>query len=417
MLRRLRHLDPVVRGAQRAGAQQLAHHDAHLEHRKAGAEAAAATAAEGDPGVGAGLLVEEALGPEGVGVGVDVGVVVDQVAVGDEAAAGRVGPAADLDRLGDVARRDVGQDRTGAQRLLDRRGHVRVVVAVHLVDEPRQHLRLAQQPLERPRQRGGRRLVAGDEEGEQLVADLLLAHRRAVLVAGRQQHREHVVAVLAVRAPLGDQCEDDLVDAFLEAHELRERADPFGDPRGQRFGLGRRQADRLVAEGEHFLEPLPQLVEAGARVEAEDGPQDDLQRQVLHAGVERHRRAARQFADLGRGDLVHQAGQPFHPLAVEGGEHQLALLHVRGFVEQDHRVGPDDRFEHPRAVPRLQHVGRRGEDFLDLPRVGEHHERRREGQADREALPVTGAAALQVGERPHPEAEELDGLRGRGTGR
>ena len=44
----------------------------HLEQRERGAEAAADAAAEGDPGVGARRAVEEALGPEGVRLGVEV---------------------------------------------------------------------------------------------------------------------------------------------------------------------------------------------------------------------------------------------------------------------------------------------------------------------------------------------------------
>ena len=92
-------------------------------------EAAAPAAAEGDPRVGAGRLIEEALGPERVGVGVDLGVVMDQVGVRDQADAGRIGPAADLDRLLDQPRRGVGQHRPAAQRLVDRGRQVRVAVA------------------------------------------------------------------------------------------------------------------------------------------------------------------------------------------------------------------------------------------------------------------------------------------------
>jgi hypothetical protein len=35
---------------------------------------------------------------------------------------------------------------------------------------------------------------------------------------------------------------------------------------------------------------------------------------------------------------------------VEGGEHELALLEVRGLVEEDDRVRPDDRLEDARAL-------------------------------------------------------------------
>ena len=76
--------------------------------------------------------------------------------------------------------------------------------------------------------------MAGDEQGHQLVADLLLGHRRAVLVAGVEQHGQDVVAVRALGAALGDQLEHQLVDLGLDAHERGERPDasPSASPAG-----------------------------------------------------------------------------------------------------------------------------------------------------------------------------------------
>ena len=83
-------------------------------------------------------------------------------------------------------------------------------------------------------------------------------------------------------------------------------------------------------------------------------------------------------------------------------------------VEQDHRVVADDRLQHPRPLARAQDVGRRGEHLLDLLRLGDHHERRRERELQREALAVARPAALEEGQRSGPEAEHLDR---RGIGR
>ena len=47
----------------------------------------------------------------------------------------------------------------------------------------RDHVGLARQALERPRELRGGRLVARDERGHQFVAQLLLGHLRAVLMA------------------------------------------------------------------------------------------------------------------------------------------------------------------------------------------------------------------------------------------
>ena len=82
---------------------QLLEDDRHLELGEGGAEAAADAAAEGDPGVGAGRVVEEALGQEAVRLGVDLGVAVDEVDAGGDRDAGGQLVAADLDRLGQAA--------------------------------------------------------------------------------------------------------------------------------------------------------------------------------------------------------------------------------------------------------------------------------------------------------------------------
>ena len=60
---------------------------------------------------------------------------------------------------------------------------------------------------------------------------------------------------------------------------------------------------------------------------------------------------------------VRQQG---HALAVERRQHQLALLHVRVLVEQEHRVAAHDRLSTRAPSPGMQHVGRRGEDLLHL---------------------------------------------------
>ena len=273
-------------GGELVGAQDASEHDAHLQHREAHPDAAAPSAAERDPGVGAGLRVEEALRPEGVGVRVDVRVVVEQVGVGDEGAGPRlVVPAADRDRLGDEARLAVGEDRAAAQRFPDRREEVvlRSVVRAHLLGQPPEHLRLAAESLERPGQgrRGG--LVPGDQQSHQLVAELLRSHLGAVLVAGLQQHREDIVAAaLPLRPAFRDQLRDQLVGAVPVGQHSLERAEAVEPAHRSLHRLGvvgsRDQAQRAVAVGEEAGEAPADGVEAGARVEAEDRAKNDLER-------------------------------------------------------------------------------------------------------------------------------------------
>ena len=102
-------------------------------------------------------------------------------------------------------------------------------------------------------------------------------------------------------------------------------------------------------------------------VEAEDRAQDDLERQRLQARVQRDRLVARPARDLALGDLGHRARSRRSMRSPwKAGSMSLRCSQVRALVEQDHRVAADDRLEDARPLARVQHVGRRGEDLLDL---------------------------------------------------
>src|SRR5204862_52383 len=73
--------------------------------------------------------------------------------------------------------------RTDAQGLLDRGVEVLVALGQRAL-EPGTDLGVAEQRVEGPGQRGRGRLVAGEQERDELVAQLVLVQRRAVLVAG-----------------------------------------------------------------------------------------------------------------------------------------------------------------------------------------------------------------------------------------
>ena len=69
----------------------------------------------------------------------------------------------------------------------------------------REHVGVAREPLERPGERAGGRLVAGGQQRHELVAHLLARRRRAVLVAGGAQHGEDGPVVGLGVDPLVDQ--------------------------------------------------------------------------------------------------------------------------------------------------------------------------------------------------------------------
>ncbi len=127
----------------------------------------------------------------------------------------------------------------------------------------------------------------------------------------------------------------------------------------------------------------------------------------LGAGVKVDGSVPRPAGHVALAYLGHQVGQPLHPFAVEGGQHQLALLHVGAAVEEDHRVGAHHRLQRARAATGMEHVGRRREHLLHVVGIGEHHERRRLRQPDREALAVALPAALHERQRARPEPDPL----------
>ena len=118
-------------------------------------------------------------------------------------------------------------------------------------------------------------------------------------------------------------------------------------------------------------------------------------------------RIQRPGLDLAGGQFTHQGSEALHALAVEGRQHQLALLEMWRLVEQDHRVAAHDRFENPSALAWVQNLWRCEKQLLDLIGVGDHHDRRLAEQAEREARAVAGATAIEEGGRTAPGTERL----------
>ncbi len=150
---------------------------------------------------------------------------------------------------------------------------------------------MAQEQVEGPgeRRRGG--LVPREEQGHELIAKLVVAHRLTVLETGGDEHREDVLAIrqVWVCAPLGDLRTQQLVDFGVSTLERRERVRPPEAPGEQDPQLQERRR-RL---GEQVAEQLSQPRDAPWVADAEDGPQDHLERQRLHARVDRERLADR----------------------------------------------------------------------------------------------------------------------------
>ena len=184
------------RGRRVEPAQQLAHDDPHLEEGEARPQAALDPAAERDPRVGVGRLAQEALGTEsGRLTPVIGGELEERHRRHHRRARGQPVPG-HLHRRHQVPRH-LEHDRPHPQRLLDHRVEVGVVPGVERLAQASHRLGVAHQPLERPGQAGRGRLVPGQQQGDQLVAERAVVQAVAVLVPRLDQHREHVIAAAA----------------------------------------------------------------------------------------------------------------------------------------------------------------------------------------------------------------------------
>ena len=152
---------------------------------------------------------------------------------------------------------------------------------------------MAQQQVEGPGQRRRGRLVPGEQQRHQLVAQLAVAHplpssNSACISIERMSSRSSQVRRCAV---LGDLGEEQLVDFAQLGLEAGKHAAAAEAPQRQPEHLAPRRRRFLQDGGEH----LPQALEPRPAGDAEDDPQDHLQRHRLHPRVDRElgRRAAR----------------------------------------------------------------------------------------------------------------------------
>ena len=70
-----------------------------------------------------------------------------------------------------------------------------MLAGVDLRLQAREARLVVKQQVERPRETRRRRFVAGQKQGHELVAQLVVLHLRAILEGGAKQHREDVVAL------------------------------------------------------------------------------------------------------------------------------------------------------------------------------------------------------------------------------
>jgi len=256
------------------------------------------------------------------------------------------------------------------------------------------------------RRRGG--LVAGHEEREHLVQQLLVLHRLAVLVTGLDQHRQHIGApARPLPAAPRDLGQEDCREVPPIPHEAAPRRE------APEVDAQRRDEEecrcRAVGEREEPEEARPQARELLSFVDSEDGAQDHVERDRLQLAVHRERTAERPGVDHAAGDLPHDAPVDVDAFAVERRQQELALPEVTGAVEHEERVPAQDGAEHP-GIPfaAAQLVGVAREDVPDGLGVREDHRRRLPEGARREAMAPAAPALLHGLIRPANVAEALE---------
>ncbi len=313
--------------------------------------------------------------------------------------------------------------RTCALDLADRRLAQRLAAGVDLLDQAREQRWVAADPLDRPRERVRRRLVPGDEHRHELVADLGVAHRAAVLVRRLHHQREHVGALGQLRIGLRrrDQLVEDRVELRAQPQEARPRRPAPAEP-AARFG---HQHDVRAEVGPAWDQPLERL--QALALGAEHRAQDRAQRDPLHRPRRVELDAARPLVDLLGRDLGDHRLVALHPLALERRQQQLALLHVLPLVDRQQRMLAEHRSQRA-AGARVQHRRIGAERLLDQLRIGHDDRLAKAEHADREDRAEAAPRALQVRALARAHRERLQrhrrararrrrGERRRGAGR
>ena len=266
----------------------------HLVEREGHTQTPAHTAAERRPLVGIGALAEEALGAKLEGFRVQVGPPMHHAECVCYGSARRNFPVAQAPRLLHDARASKRHDGTKPQDLLDRRveelqlrkllpasrhpprpRHTRDFVA-----DSRDDVGTPQETLESPAEGRTGRLVSRQDHRRQLVTQLRIRQAFAFFVAGDDQHRQDVCAIL--RIARFSSAPDLVVQQSVRVLDHAYDASP-GAQRSQipleRACHQQRRRDDLVGEPHELTRDL--LVSCRAVVETEDRPQDHLKCDAL----------------------------------------------------------------------------------------------------------------------------------------
>lgn len=358
-------------------------------------------AAERRQRVGHRVRAEVALGPERVRLGPQLGVEVSEREQCRDERVPRHRPAAEFGvvRCGAHGVVDRGAQSAG---LLDGRLEHAVRALVEVGDQGIAGGGMVGEQMERPGDRGRRGLVTGQHEAGKLVQELRVVQPGPVLVACVEQHGEHVVAVDVVgRGPAcGDLLAGQVPYGLAEPVEAAARGER-SEIALQRLG---QEQDGQVAHGDERTQRVPEGRDAGRVRQAEDHPQNDVERQPLRPGPQGHALAGQESGKLG----VHKLPHPLRPMddagPVERGQQEFAVAQMHGRWRADQRTAADGGRQQGSGVTAGEPgvVGQHGPVGRGIGRahqgtaVGEGAERE-----DRAEPPAQGAR-VALGFQEHP---------------
>ena len=204
---------------------------------------------------------------------------------------------------------------------------------------------MAHDALERPAERGRGRLVAGEQQRHQLVAQLGVGQRLSVLVARGEQQREDVVALGGVRSARR---------AADLARRRRRRPAPSARGSGPTGCAGCAPSELVSCSSSSRAwlavasSMRAQRRGRGARPRGRRRTPKTARRITSSViacidGWVGKRLPTRPARHVALGDLAHRLAVGAHALAVEGRQHQAALAQVLGAVEQQHRARAEQR--------------------------------------------------------------------------
>ena len=191
--------------------------------------------------------------------------------------------------------------------------------------------------------------MAGRDQRVEVVTQVGVGERRAVLGAGRDHQRQDVLALGQPRIGAGGG--DLLVEQRVE-HVALAPVDlgELVEPRAALDG-GVVQRDRLGREGEDRVEDHAETVAEVIVRHSEDGLEDDLEREALGDREDRRHAARLPRIELPLHEPLHRSRIRAHPIAVKRRREQPAACEVLAGLEQHQRPLPQSLPQQVVGVP------------------------------------------------------------------